>query len=55
MRLHGHAHKATVLEARLGDTLIVNVSLPARKAIYMAGLSELAERKRRPRGLEAFM
>ena len=53
--LHGHAHKATVLEARLGDTLIVNVSLPARRAIYVADLSELAKRKRRPRGLEAFM
>ena len=53
--LHGHAHRATVLEARLSDTLIVNVSLPARKAIYIANLSELAKRKRRPRGLEAFM
>ncbi len=53
--LHGHAHKATVLEARLGDTLVVNVSLPARKAIFTADLGALAERKRRPRGLEAFM
>jgi len=53
--LHGHAHKATVLEARLWDTLVVNVSLPARKAIYTADLNELARRERRPRGLEAFM
>jgi len=53
--LHGHAHKARVLEARVGDTLVVNVGLPARKAIYVADLGELAERKRAPRGLEAFM
>ena len=53
--LHGHAHKATALEARLWDTLVVNVSLPARKALYITDLRELAKRKRRPRGLEAFM
>ena len=51
--LHGHAHNASVLEARIGDTLVVNVSLPARKAIYVADVAELARRKRRPRGLEA--
>ena len=53
--LHGHAHRARVLEARVGDTLVVNVSLPARKAIYVTDLSELANRARRPGGLEAFM
>ena len=53
--LHGHAHKARVLETRLGDTLVVNVSLPARRSIYLADLGELARRERRPRGLEAFM
>ena len=53
--LHGHAHNASVLEVRIGDTLVVNVSLPARKAIYTADLGQLARRKRKPRGLEAFM
>jgi len=53
--LHGHAHKAITLEAELGDTLVVNVSLPARKAIYTVDLRALARRARRPRGLEAFM
>ncbi|RLI11602.1 hypothetical protein DRO33_03830, partial [Candidatus Bathyarchaeota archaeon] len=53
--LHGHAHNARVLEARVADTLVVNVSLPARRAIYVADLGELAKRKRAPRGLEAFL
>ena len=53
--LHGHAHKAQVLETRIEDTLVVNVSLPARRGFYVVDLSELAARARRPRGLEAFM
>ena len=53
--LHGHAHKAVRLEAEIGDTLVVNVSLPARRAIYTVDLAALARKARRPRGLEAFM
>ncbi|OYT51427.1 metallophosphoesterase [Candidatus Bathyarchaeota archaeon ex4484_135] len=53
--LHGHAHRASVLEARIGDTLVVNVSLPARRAFYVVDLAKLAREARRPRGLEAFM
>jgi len=53
--LHGHAHNAKVLEVKVADTLVVNVSLPARGSIYVADLSELAKRERAPRGLEAFM
>ena len=31
--IHGHAHKAKVLEARLGDVHIYNVSLPAKNDV----------------------
>lgn len=49
--LHGHAHRARVLETSIGDTLVVNVSLPARKALYAR---ELQKAPKKPRGLEAF-
>jgi Icc-related predicted phosphoesterase len=46
--IHAHAHRASVLEATLGRTLVVNASLPARREIY---LTELPKRS----GLDAFL
>ena len=46
--IHAHAHRASVLEATLGRTLVVNASLPARREIYV---TELPRRS----GLDAFL
>lgn len=45
---HGHAHRATVLEAQIDGIRVYNVSLPARKNVYVG----LVRRVRR--GLEEF-
>lgn len=45
---HGHAHRSTRLEAEIGRTLIVNVSLPARGKIAIVELP-------RRLGLEKFL
>ena len=36
--IHGHAHNSKRLEARIGETYIVNVAFPARRDIYMTRL-----------------
>ena len=46
--LHGHAHRGTEFEAKIGRTLIVNVSLPARGGIFTIDLP-------RKVGLEKFV
>jgi len=46
--IHAHAHKSSVLEVSLGRTLVVNVSLPARKEIYVTDLP-------RKSGLDTFL
>jgi len=46
--LHGHGHKATRLEAQFGKTLVINVSLPAKKEITLIDLPRKA-------GLEEFL
>ncbi len=33
--IHAHAHKSVRLEDKIGNTLVVNVSFPARKTIYV--------------------
>ncbi len=46
--IHAHAHRASELEVMMGRTLVVNVSLPARKGIYVTGIP-------RPKGLDSFL
>jgi Icc-related predicted phosphoesterase len=46
--VHAHAHRASVLEATLGRTLVVNASLPARRGIFVTDLP-------RESGLDAFL
>jgi len=46
--IHAHAHRASVLEATLGRTLVVNASLPARREIFVTDLP-------RESGLDAFL
>ena len=45
---HGHAHRGTKLEAAMGKTLVMNVSLPARREIAIIELP-------RKVGLEKFV
>ncbi len=45
---HGHAHRAVVLETRVDGVPVYNVSLPARKNVYIGMV------KRVRRGLEEF-
>lgn len=36
--IHGHAHNSKRLEARIGETRVVNVAFPARRDIYLTRL-----------------
>ncbi len=45
---HGHAHRAIVLETRIDGVPVYNVSLPARKNVYVGVI------RRMKRGLEEF-
>jgi Icc-related predicted phosphoesterase len=36
--IHGHAHHSKRLEARIGETIVVNVAFPARRDVYFSNL-----------------
>ena len=40
MWVHGHCHESKVLETKIGNTRIVNASLPARKKIFVTEISK---------------